>query len=350
MLALLVVALPAPPPERRIAVVPATWDVLAVVVDSIDVPVPGLRSPRRVRLAMDDEDRDTVRRELDGFARRVAEDTGGRLRVDVRTVRVPGPLRRLSGPGPYWLGPADAAPLLAEVDGVGRADTVIVFAKIGDEAGPAVPVRLLGGAVGGDRGPEGACFAGVTFREGWLDGTGTVALHEFLHGLRWALVEVGGFAAEDLPDPDEGRAGPTCCPDAPAGDGPFADHLLSRHVTPRMCAAADARAGPAVRDGWLRGFRVEGRPTAGAWRTVTLPRDATDAVAPLPEGTESLTVVTDAPVRVTVDGKAVRLVADRASFAVSGRRLRIARAAPGAVVRFRVRAEGTGLASPPASE
>lgn len=342
--------MPTLPPESPSNATASTWSVLAVVVDSIDVEIPGLRARRRVRLAMDDADRETVHRELAGFVRRVREDTGGRLRIDLRTVRVAGPLRRLTGPGPYWLGPADARPLLAGLDGIPEVDTVMVFVKIGDEAGPAVPVRLLGGAVGGDRGPEGACFAGITFRRGWLDGTGTVALHEFLHGLRWALVEVGGFPAGDLPDPDEGRAGPTCCQAAPAGDGPFADHLLARHVTPRMCAAADARVGPAVRDGWLRGFAVEGRTPAGAWRTVTLPRSAKAAVASLPEGTESLTVVTDAPVTVAVDGKGARLVADRDSFPASGSRVRIERAAPGAVVRFRVRAEGTGLASPPASE
>ena len=201
--------------------------MLAVLVDEIDVTVPGLRAPRRVNVKMTEEDRALVRKELRAFSDRVSRCTRGRLEIRLRVVTAPGPLTTLTGPGPYWIGPRDATPLLPEL---GNAETVMVFARIGTPDGPAVPVRHLGGAVGGDRGPGGACFVGIGFRTGWIDGTGTVALHEFLHGLRWAIVDVGGAPPSSFPDPDEGRAGPTCCKDAPSGDGPYADHLLTHHL------------------------------------------------------------------------------------------------------------------------
>lgn len=203
--------------------------MLAVLVDEIDVTVPGLRAPRRVNVRMTEDDRALIRRELAAFADRVSRGTSGRLEIRLRVVTATGPLRTLTGPGPYWIGPRDAAPFLPEV---GDAETVMVFARIGAPGGPSVPVRHLGGAVDGDRGPGGACFVGVGFRSGWIDGTGTVALHEYLHGLRWSLVTVGGAPDRSFPDPDEGRAGPTCCEDAPEGDAPYADHLLTRHYPP----------------------------------------------------------------------------------------------------------------------
>ena len=68
-----------------------------------------------------------------------------------------------------------------------------------------------------------------------------------------------------------------------------------------MIRAADARRGPALSDGWLRNWRVDGRLTAGAWRTVTLSRDTKSAAADLPAGTARLLVSTDGPVLVGPD-------------------------------------------------
>ena len=220
---------------------PTHWDVLVVVVSSVDIERRTVTGPRRLTFKLADEDRATIKREVAAFVRRVTIGTDSRLSVRVKTVNVPGPLRTISGPGPHWLTPRDVAPLLAGRVRVGKADTVMVFAKIGERVGKAIPVSHLGAAYGGDQGLDGACFAGITFRPGWIDGSGTTALHEWLHGLRWALVTRAGFDEKSFPDPDEGRRGPTCCPDAPPGNGPYADHLLRHHLTPAMIRVADSR-------------------------------------------------------------------------------------------------------------
>jgi len=217
------------------------WDVLVIVVSTTDIERRTLTGKERLRFTMTDDDRAVVRRELAAFRKRVTTGTDARLSVRLKIVTVPGPLRTLSGPGPYWLAPRDIRPLLSGRVLVGDADTVMVFAKTGNRAGRAIPVSHLGAAYGGDHGLDGACFAGITFRSGWIDGSGTTALHEWLHGLRWALLTLHGFDAADLPDPDEGRNSPTCCPDVPTGDGPFADHLLKQHLTAEMIRRADAR-------------------------------------------------------------------------------------------------------------
>jgi hypothetical protein len=217
------------------------WDVLVVVVTRTDFERRTVTGRERLRYGLSDDDRALLRRELSAFRRRVTAGTDGRLAVRLRIVAVPGPLRTLSGPGPFFMTPRDVSPLLGGRVEVGNADTVMVFAKVGDRTGPAIPVSHLGAAYGGDQGVDGACFAGITFRSGWIDGSGTVALHEWLHGLRWALTELHGFDPASFPDPDEGRGAPDCCPDAPRGDSPFADHLLKHHLTPAMIRRADAR-------------------------------------------------------------------------------------------------------------
>ncbi len=219
------------------------WDVLVVVVSRTDLERRTLTGKERLRFSMTDDDRAMVRRELDAFRKRVTTGTDSDLAVRLRIVTVLGPLRTLSGPGPHWLTPRDITPLLNGRIPIGNADTVMVFAKTGDRTGPAIPVSHLGAAYGGDADLEGACFAGITFRSGWIDGSGTTALHEWLHGLRWALLALHGFDAADFPDPDEGRNSPTCCPDAPTGDGPFADHLLKHHLSAKMIRRADAGIG-----------------------------------------------------------------------------------------------------------
>jgi len=240
LLVLLTLAVPA---RLLLDAPPHHWDVLVVVVSSVDIERRTVTGRRRLKFTMTNEDRAAVKREVAAFVQRVKTGTGDRLKIRVKTVSVPGPLRTISGPGPHWLTPRDVAPLLAGRVKVGAADTVMVFVKVGDKTGPAIPVSHLGAAYGGDQGLNGACFAGITFRSGWIDGSGTTALHEWLHGLRWALITHGGFPAADFPDPDEGRRGPTCCPDAPKGDGPYADHLLQHHLTPKMIGRADARSG-----------------------------------------------------------------------------------------------------------
>jgi len=301
---------------------PHVWDVLVVLVERTVVEVPGIRGPRIIRAELTDDDRQRVRDEILAFVRRVEDGTGGRLEVRPRIVSVPGPLTTLTGPGPFWIGPRDLAPLIADRVEIGDADTVMAFAKIGEDEGPAAPVRHLGGALGGDDGLEGACFAGIGFRPKWIDGSGTVALHEWLHGLRWALTEVGGFPEASLADPDEGRRGPTCCADAPEGDGPFADHLLG-HLTEEMIRAADARAGPTIDDRYLRGWAVDGVLRPGAWRTITLRREDRSAVAHLSADCPAVVVESDGPVTVET---------------IPGRRVTVTRAAEGVEIRFSVRA------------
>jgi len=282
---------------------------------------------------MSEADRAKVREEIQAFEARVREKTGGRLVIRTRIVTAARPLRTLSGPGPFWISPADIAPILDQP--VAGVDSVIAFVKIGEDRGRAVPTRHFGGAYGGDAGLSGACFAAVAFRPRWLSGSGDVLLHEWLHHLDWALTEVGGFDESALPDPDDGRRGPTCCPDAPRGDAAFADHLLERHLSPAMIRAADARRGPAVRDGWLRNWRVDGRLTAGAWRTLTLSRNAKSAVADLPAGTARLRVETDGPVLVGSDGTRV----DRETILpAAGSRVVVRPAQKGRTFRVRVRA------------
>jgi len=324
----LALAVPRPPDGTP----PNSWDVLVVLLDEVDVEFPGLRRPQRVRMSLNTAERALVRREVASFCRRVSRGTGGRLEIRPRVVAAKGPLTSLSGPGPYWIGPEDVAPLLPGIE-VGSADTVMVFAKIGIETGAAVPVRHLGGALGGDDGLSGACFAGIGFRPSWIDGGGTVALHEWLHGLRWALAEVGGFPA--IPDPDSGRIKPTCCPDAPAGDGAYADHLLE-HLTAGMLAAADAREGPARDDRHLRHWSVDGRTRDGSWRTVRLAPGDRTGVARLPRNCLEVLVTTSGPVRVESGAWATAAFTGRRRFAVSGDRLTIARAASGGEIRFRV--------------
>ena len=230
-------------PAHRLLDTTQYWDVLVIVVSATDIERRTLTGKERLQFTLTDEDRAAVKRELAAFKRRVATGTDSRLAVRLRTVSVPGPLRTVSGPGPHWLTPRDVKPLIKGRAVVGDADTIMVFAKVGNRAGPAIPVSHLGAAYGGDQGIESACFAGITFRSGWIDGSGTLALHEWLHGLQWALTELHGFDPADFPDPDEGRNSPTCCPDAPAGDGPYADHLLSHHLTEKMIRRADVRNG-----------------------------------------------------------------------------------------------------------
>jgi hypothetical protein len=152
------------------------------------------------------------------------------------------------------------------------------------------------------------------------------------------MTEVCGFPEDSVPDPDDGRRGPTCCEDAPEGDGAFADHILTRHLTDAMLRAADARRGPAVRDGWLRGWRVDGRRAPGAWRTVTLPRDAERASASLPPGTERILVTADTPVLVTVGENDSVRVETRSTLPAPARSVTVRHARPGAFSRFRIRA------------
>jgi len=315
-----------------------SWDVLVVLVPETDVTVPGLRGPTRLRFAMDAGDRDLVRREVAAFRDRVSRVTDGRLGIRLHVVTAPKPLRTLSGPGPYWIGPRDVRDLLPEGAPADRADTVMAFAKVGEDSGRAVPVRHLGGALGGDAGLSGACFAGIGFRPRWLDGDGTVALHEWLHGLDWALSEVCGFPDEAIPDPDDGRRGPTCCEDAPRSDGAFADHVLTRHLTEEMIRAADARRGPVRRDGWLRGWSVDGEPARGAWRTVTLPRDADFASVAVPDDARALVVHASRPVLVRAGADGARRVSGTARIPAASPRFVVRHAVGGAEVRLRVRA------------
>jgi hypothetical protein len=332
LLTLLALGIPTPPKSAA----PAAWDVLFVVVTSVDVPVPSLRGTRRIRVTLDEQDRERIRAETEAFAKRVREGTRGRMEIRPRTIAIAGPLTSVSGPGPFWISPADLAPHLDEKE-VGRADSVIAFVKIGEDRGPAIPTRHFGGAVGGDLGPDGACFAAVTFRPRWLDGSGDVLLHEWLHHLDWALTEVGGFPDASFPDPDDARHGRPCCPGAPKKDGPFADHVLRRHLSPKMMAAADARRGPAIEDGWLRGWRVDGRTAGGNWRTLTLAPEQSTAAATLPEGTDRLLVHAISPVIVTDGRKPVRIRGEM-TIAVTGREITIRHAEKGTATRFRVRA------------
>jgi hypothetical protein len=336
--ALLLVLLAVGVPRLGAGPDPSFWDVLVVVVESVDVTAPSTSGRTRLRFETTEEDIARVRREVAAFVRRVEKGTAGRLRVRSRIVVVRGPLTTLSGPGPYWLSPSDVSPFLTGPAAVGTADTVLTFAKIGEDAGPAVTVRQFGGAVGGDPGPGGACFAAVTYRPRWLDGSGTAPLHEWLHGLDWALTEVSGFPDDAVPDPDEGRRGPTCCADAPRGDSAYADHVLARHVTPAMLRAADARRGPAVEDGYLRRWRIGTRPRPESWRTVTLDRSARAAHATLPAGTRLLDIVTSGPVRVRLDDGPATMVSRRGRLPARGRRVAVERAVGGAEIRFRVRA------------
>lgn len=332
LLALVALGIPTPAPSPPQAV----WDVLAVIVRRTELEVPGVREPIRIRLDTAPADRERIARELGAFARRLEAGSGGRLVARIRTIAVDGPLATLSGPGPYWIGPADAAPLLPE-GAAADADLVMVFGKIGDDAGPAAPVRHFGGALGGDQGPDGACFAGIGYRPSWIRGDGDVALHEFLHGLDWALAEIAGFPDGAFPDPDEGRLSPNCCPDAPAGDGAFADHLLARHLAPEMAAAADARRGPAVEDGFLRGWTVDGRSLPGAWRTITLAPHEGAARAELAADVAEIALAGNGPLLVRIGtGPPVR-VAPPATLPASGPAIEIRPAAPGAAVRFAVR-------------
>jgi len=332
LLVLLVLGIPRPPPAPGAA----RWDVLAVIVPSIDVMIPTVRGRRPLAISMTPADRQRVREELTAFADRVRKGTGGRLEIRSRVVTAKRPLTTLSGPGPFWVSPADMGSLIDEP--TATFDSVIVFVKIGEDRGRAVPTRHFGGALGGDFGIDGACFAVVTFRPRWLDGSGDVVLHEWLHHLDWALTEVGGFPEDAVPDPDDGRRGPTCCEDAPEGDGPYADHILTHHLTDEMIRAADARHGPAVEDGWLRGWRVDGRLPPGAWRTVTLPRDAAAATAPLPAGTGSVLVSTEGPVLVTLgENPAVRVEKATTLPAPPGT-VTVRHARVGGTSRFRIRA------------
>ncbi|MEN8152347.1 MAG: hypothetical protein ABFS86_21190 [Planctomycetota bacterium] len=311
---LLVLGIPRPDRPRP----PAVWDVLAVIVPDLETELPTLRGRRPFATSMDDSDKKRVRAELAAFASRVRERTGGRLAIRARVVTATRPLTTLSGPGPYWISPADVAPILdAPVAG---ADSVIAFVKIGGDRGRAVPTRHFGAAFGGDAGMEGACFAAVTFRPRWLDGTGDVVIHEWLHHLDWALTEVGGFPDDAFPDPD---------------DGAGIDDILENRLTEAMIRSADARRGPAVADGWLRGWRVDGEAVTGSWRTLTLSRDARSAAAAVPAGTARLRVVADGPVlvgpeRVRVDRDAV--------LRIPGDRVEIRHAQPGRDSRIRIRA------------
>lgn len=323
LLALL--AVPGPGPSPR-----ATWDVRAVVVRDTRMTVTTLRGPRDLRLTTTEAELGLIRRELSSFAARVRERTGGRLAVNIELAVVPGPLRRLSGPGPCWLGPADVEPALRDAGLLGvQADSLLVFAKVGSAAGPGAPVSHLGGAWGADRGLSGACFAGIAWRPGWLTGDGTVALHEWLHHLHWRLTEECGLP-DEVPDPDLGRdpAGPP--PGAPAGDGPFADWILSRRISERALRALAGEFPPA--DGYLREWTVGGRARAGSWRTVTLPRGREVAVARLPAGTTAVEVFADAPLLVAgsrVEGRGV--------VEVDAPLLSVRRAVRGTDVSFRIR-------------
>jgi hypothetical protein len=330
LLVLLVLGIPRPPRQPETS----HWDVLAVIVPRIEVKVPTVRGPRRLSVPATDDDRRRVRRELLAFTRRVERLTEGRLGIRLRIVTASRPLTTLSGPGPFFLSAADVEPLLDE--SASKFDSVLAFVKIGEDRGPAVPTRHFGGAFGGDRGIDGACFAAVTYRPRWLDGSGDVAVHEWLHHLDWALTEVGGFPDEAFPDPDEGRRGPRCCPDAPEGDGAFADHILARHLTPSMIRAADARRGPAVEDGWLRGWTLDGRPVAGAWRTVTLTE--TPAAAALPEGENRLLVIASSPVFVTPEGGPRFRVEESGTFVAESQRVTVIPARAGETSRVRIRA------------
>jgi hypothetical protein len=229
-------------PARHLLHQPQVWEVLAIIVSATDIERRTLSGTERLQFCLTDDDRATLQHELDSFVERVAGGTDSKLAIRLEIVSIPGPLCTLSGPGPHWLTPRDVRPLLAGRTSTDDADTVMVFAKTGDRAGPAIPVSHLGAAYGGDQGIDGACFAGITFRSGWIDGKGTIALHEWLHGLRWALIELHGVDPAAFPDPDEGRAAPACCPDAPTGDGPYADHLLRHHLTRAMIRRADARS------------------------------------------------------------------------------------------------------------
>ncbi len=211
-----------------------------VVVPTVKFAIPTVRGRETLRIQMDSADRKMVRREVSAFVRRVAKQTGGRLSVRAHSIEATSPLLTLSGPGPHWLSPGDVAGLVPGRTDLGSPDMILAFVKVGGIKGPAIPVSHLGAAYAGTDGIGEAAFAGITFRTGWLDGTGTVALHEWLHGLRFTLTGTLGFPPASFPDPDRGREGPDCCPDAPSGDGPYADHLLARHLTPAMIRALKA--------------------------------------------------------------------------------------------------------------
>jgi hypothetical protein len=278
-----------------------TWTLKAFILRTFDFTwtPPGETAARHVRTETTDQEIALIRQGLGAFSDLVFAYSRGQLRLALEVEVIGTPLTRVSGEGSFWLGPWDVADLIRGRYEPGKVDSVLGYVKLSDGEGNAAPAAMLGGTYGGDYGPGGAGWTGIMWYPGWLDGTGEVELHEWLHQVDWALHWRLRYPDELVPSSDDGRG------EGQEGGDPeyrrrpdeatwlrFYRHIMAEHITDRMWQEARCRPWEGVR--YLRDWQVLGPfaypgelaaaadasllPASGAplWRDLHSPADFVD--------------------------------------------------------------------------
>ncbi len=234
------------------------------------------------------------RRIRDGFAafaRHVLRFTAGAVRIDADYVVVDEPLTHLSGDsgGPFWPAPWDVAATTDRLMAGREYDSVFVYVKCREGEGTGVPLLHGGGTFGADYGPHGAGWTDIPFYPEWLDASGEIELHEWLHQIDWMFANVLGYPDAIVPSSDEGRREGDDGGDPDyrrSADEPdwmgFYRHIMRDHITRLMWSECGMHHAPRTpwADSWLHEWLAYGpvaRPgEAGAEAEVPSPASSSE--------------------------------------------------------------------------
>jgi len=226
------------------------WRAKAFICRTLDMSwtPKGAEEEKHVSVTMTDEDVELVVAGFMTFTDLVFRCSRGQLRVKAEVEVIDQPLTRMSGGGPFWLGPWDVEELIDGRYEPGTLDSVFTYVKMGDSKENSAPAAMFGGTYGGDLGPGGAGWTGIMWMPGWLKGDGEVELHEWLHQVDWAFDKRLGYAPGIVPSSDGGRrvgeeGGDKCYRRPPEAGSwlPFYEHIMRDHVTSKMWQEARCR-------------------------------------------------------------------------------------------------------------
>lgn len=277
------------PPESPDPARGRPWRTLVLIYRHLDFSWPGPDGQTLlVRATVSAGEERRIRDGFAAFARHVLRFTSGALRIDADYVVVDEPLTRLSGEpgGPFWPAPWDVAPTTDRLMAGRQYDSVFVYVKCREGDGVGIPLLHGGGTFGADYGPHGAGWTDIPFYPEWLDASGEIELHEWLHQIDWMFTHVLCYPDAIVPSSDEGRREGEEGGDADyrrSADEPdwmgFYRHIMRDHITRLMwseCGMHDPRRTP-WSDDWLHEWLAYG--------PVARPEGA-ESGAPSPAGSE----------------------------------------------------------------
>jgi len=220
------------------------WKTLIIIFRHLDFSwTDGKGQARSISSTVTEEDERKIRASIAAFSDHVFRLSGGMLRIDAEFAVVDEPLSKLTPQGAaFWPAPWNIRETTDRLMAGRRFDSVFVYVKFKEGAGPAVPAPHMGGTFGGDVGPRGAGWTDVPWHASFPT-DGEMELHEWLHQIDWMFSEVLFYPPEVVPSSDAGRHEG----DMREGGDPeyarrkdehnwmrFYEHIMSGHITRRM--------------------------------------------------------------------------------------------------------------------